>query len=360
MSEPPGVSIIVVNYNNEGFLAAAIESALAQTDPLCEVIVVDDCSMDRSREIIACYGDRIKPVLREANGHQIAALNSAWPLARYPILIFLDSDDLLLSHAVATIAQLWTTDTVKMQFPLMIIDEAGIRLGPVAPKYPPDLTTATIRTELLRTGGSPNSPSSGNAYSRSLLDRVSADGGFELESSREHWMDAVLECNAPFYGEVVTLYEPLGCYRIHGSNLYAFNTINGARFAAKSHTFELKVNYLAQRCRSWGILFDSAVALNGSIWLHECRLCAAKLTKHTTAEFVPFTLRGATKACIRAQLPFVNRILRVIWFIGVAAAPRFLAKRLITLRFVPSRRPIWFEKLLSKLFTVNILRTPHH
>ena len=89
MNLPLGVSIIIVNYNNGRFLAAAIDSALAQDHPLCEVIVVDDCSTDNSRAIIARYGDRVRSVLREVNGHQIAALNSAWPLARYPILIFL-------------------------------------------------------------------------------------------------------------------------------------------------------------------------------------------------------------------------------------------------------------------------------
>jgi hypothetical protein len=358
VSEPPAVSIIVVNYNNGRFLAAAIDSALGQNHPLCEVIVVDDCSTDDSRAIIARYRDRIRSVLRESNGHQIAALNSVWPLARHPILIFLDSDDLLFSHAAATVAGLWTAETVKMQFPLMTIDEAGRQIGHMAPKYPPNLTTATIRRELLRTGGSPNSPASGNAYSRSLVDRISADGGFELGSSREHWMDAVLECNAPFYGEVATLYGPLGCYRFHDSNVSAFNTINSARFTAMSHTFELKVGYLAQRCRNWGIPFDPVAALNSSIWLHECRLCAAKLTKETADEPVPFTLRGATKACIRAQLPFVNRILRVIWFICVAAAPRSLAKRLIALRFAPSQRPAWFESLLTKLSKVEILPSP--
>ena len=84
MSKPWGVSIIIVNYNNEQFLTAAIESALGQDHSLCEVIVVDDCSTDNSRAIIARYGDRTRSVLREANGHQIAALNSAWPLAPIP------------------------------------------------------------------------------------------------------------------------------------------------------------------------------------------------------------------------------------------------------------------------------------
>jgi Glycosyl transferase family 2 len=48
MSEPQGVIIIVVNYNNERFLAPAIDSALGQSHPLCEVIVVDYCSTDDS------------------------------------------------------------------------------------------------------------------------------------------------------------------------------------------------------------------------------------------------------------------------------------------------------------------------
>ena len=95
MSELWGVSIIVVNYNNAEFLGTAIDSALGQNHPVCEVIVVDDCSTDNSRAIITGYGDRIRSALRETNGGQTAALNSAWPLARYPILIFLDSDDVL-------------------------------------------------------------------------------------------------------------------------------------------------------------------------------------------------------------------------------------------------------------------------
>ena len=82
MNEPRGVSIIVVNYNNAEFLATAIDSALGQDHPICEVIVVDDCSTDGSQSEIARYGDRIRSVLRETNGGQTAALNSAWPLAR--------------------------------------------------------------------------------------------------------------------------------------------------------------------------------------------------------------------------------------------------------------------------------------
>jgi len=92
-----GVSIIVLNYNYGRFLAEAIDSALNQNHQLCEVIVVDDGSTDNSRAVIARYGDRIRSVLRETNDGQILALKDVWPLARHPILIFLDADDLLFS-----------------------------------------------------------------------------------------------------------------------------------------------------------------------------------------------------------------------------------------------------------------------
>jgi hypothetical protein len=347
MTGPLGVSIVVVNYNNERFLAAAIDSALSQDHPLCEVIVVDDCSADNSRAVISRYNDRIRSVLRETNGHQVAALNSAWPLARYPILIFLDSDDLLLPYAAATVAGNWTSKTVKMQFPLATIDIAGRQFGHVAPKYPPNLDTATIRSALLRTGGSPNSPASGNAYSQSLLEIVTRDGGFDLENPREHWMDAILECNAPFYGEVVTIYEPLACYRIHDSNLYAVNGVDNAHFTMLLNTFSFKLDYLASRCRAWGIPFDAAAVRTRSPWTLECSLAAAKLepTKAPAREPICTSVFRATRAYIDAPMPVSQRIFRTLWFVSVAVSPRAVARRLITLRFVVAERPRWLERV---------------
>src|SRR5215469_9640470 len=266
MSGLPGVTIIVVNYNNGRFLAVAIESALGQNYPLCEVIVVDDCSTDNSRGVIERYCDRIRVVLKEQNEGQTSSLNSTWPLARFPILIFLDSDDVLLPHAAATIASRWTAATVKTQSPLLTIDKEGRQIGHVAPKYPPNLDTETLRRTLLRTGGCPVSPSSGNACSRALLETITSDGGFDVENPREMWMDQILECSAPFYGEVVTIYEPLACYRIHDGNGFALNRIDKACFDKMSRLFTLRLDYFTERCRIWGIAFDPAAARNRSIW----------------------------------------------------------------------------------------------
>lgn len=351
---PLGVSIIVASYNNERFLAAAIDSALGQGYPLCEVIVVDDCSTDNSRVVIASYGDQIRSVLRNTNGGQIAALNSAWPFARHPILIFLDSDDVLFPHAAATVTRNWTATTVKAQFPLETIDKAGRQLGRVAPKYPPNMDTATIRAELLRIGGTYTSPASGNAYSRSLLERLSADGAFDLENLREHWMDAVLECNAPFYGKIITIYEPLACYRFHDSNYTSQSTIDNARLAKLSHCFALKLDYLAWRCLAWGIPFDPAAAGNRSLWYLECRLSAVKLGQNPMCESITRTLCRALKACIDSSMPVSLRIVRAVWFVSVAVTPPILAKRLIALRFVATQRPKWFERLFVRVAPARV------
>jgi glycosyltransferase involved in cell wall biosynthesis len=355
MSEPRGVSIIVVNYNNAEFLAAAIDSALGQSHPYCEVIVVDDCSTDSSQAVISRYGDRIRILLKEQNGGQTAALNSAWPLARYPILIFLDSDDVLLPHAAATVASRWTAETVKTQSPLITIDKAGQQVGHVTPKYPPNLDTATLRKTLLRAGGCPVSPSSGNACSRALLEAITCDGGFDLENLREMWMDFILEFNAPFYGEVVTIYEPLACYRIHGSNLYTMNKIDPARFAAECRTFELRLDYFIGRCRKWGIPFDPAAARNRSIWRLECRLAADKLAcaKDPLADSVWRILSYTLKAYMNRELPVSNRIIRAVWLLVVAVSPRPLARRLIGFRFLPIERPAWLRCIFRTIVNIT-------
>jgi cellulose synthase/poly-beta-1,6-N-acetylglucosamine synthase-like glycosyltransferase len=54
--------------NYARFLKGAIDSALSQTWPNIEVIVVDDGSTDSSRDIIASYGRRVIPVLKPNGG----------------------------------------------------------------------------------------------------------------------------------------------------------------------------------------------------------------------------------------------------------------------------------------------------
>ena len=67
MSEPL-VSICIRNFNYEKGVSFAIESALAQTYQNIEVIVLDDGSTDRSRDVIARFGDQVRAVFQENQG----------------------------------------------------------------------------------------------------------------------------------------------------------------------------------------------------------------------------------------------------------------------------------------------------
>jgi hypothetical protein len=167
-------------------------------------------------------------------------------------------------------------------------------------------------------------------------------------------MDTIRECNAPFYGEVVTVYEPLACYRVHDGNDSLQTTVDKARFDKMSRYFACKLDYLVGRCQIWGVKFDPVAARNCSIWSPECRLVVDKFSgdKDPLDEPVWYTLFRALKACMRARLPLSNRIVRAAWFVSVAISPRVFARRLIVLCLVITERPAWFERILTTVANI--------
>jgi glycosyltransferase involved in cell wall biosynthesis len=92
----PLVSIIIPCYNAEKFVEEAITSALSQTYPNVEVIVVDDGSGDRSLEVIQTFKDRIRYEVTPNRG-ACAARNLGLQLSQGEYIQFLDADDVLVS-----------------------------------------------------------------------------------------------------------------------------------------------------------------------------------------------------------------------------------------------------------------------
>lgn len=86
------VSVIIPAYNAAAFVCEAVNSALAQTHPDVEVIVVDDSSTDDTPDVLARYGSRIR-VHRQPNGGVSSARNTGASLATGDWVSFLDADD---------------------------------------------------------------------------------------------------------------------------------------------------------------------------------------------------------------------------------------------------------------------------
>jgi glycosyltransferase involved in cell wall biosynthesis len=105
----PSVSVLLTTYNRERFVAAAIESVLAQTYDDFELVIVDDGSSDRTVEIARSYerlDRRVGVVVNEQNLGDYANRNRAAQLARGPLLKFHDSDDLMYPHCLATMVRM--------------------------------------------------------------------------------------------------------------------------------------------------------------------------------------------------------------------------------------------------------------
>jgi glycosyltransferase involved in cell wall biosynthesis len=100
MSEAPRVSVIMAVYNEESFLAEAVESVLAQGFEDFEVIISDDGSTDATNRIAHSFAERdperIRVLSAERNQGKPFALNRALAVRRGELIAWLDGDDVML------------------------------------------------------------------------------------------------------------------------------------------------------------------------------------------------------------------------------------------------------------------------
>jgi glycosyltransferase involved in cell wall biosynthesis len=208
-------SIIIGNYNYGRFLGQSIDSALRQTCPVAEVIVVDDGSTDQSREIIARYGDQIVPLLKD-NGGMGSTYNRGFPASRGELVIFLDADDMLAPSAVESALAVFRPGVAKVHWPLYEVDGDGTPTGAVVPRRP--LQEGDLLAALIADGPDAylSPPTSGNAWARDFLASVlpMSEAAF-----RQH-ADMYLATLAPVFGQIRAVPVPLGYYRVHGGNDY--------------------------------------------------------------------------------------------------------------------------------------------
>lgn len=102
MSTSPAVSIIIPTYNDEAWIAEALESCVQQTLAEIEVICVDDASTDSTAAVIEsfCARDpRVRLIQLETNGSAFQARRVGIEAAAAPYTLFLDGDDELTPDA---------------------------------------------------------------------------------------------------------------------------------------------------------------------------------------------------------------------------------------------------------------------
>jgi glycosyltransferase involved in cell wall biosynthesis len=97
----PRVSVIIPAYNADRYVGQAIQSILDQTFGAFEIIVVDDGSTDRTREVVSTFDDpRIRYAYQDNRG-PAAARNTGIEIAAGAYIAPLDADDLAQPHRLA-------------------------------------------------------------------------------------------------------------------------------------------------------------------------------------------------------------------------------------------------------------------
>jgi len=344
-STSPLVSIIINNYNYSHFLRDAVNSALNQTYARVEIIVVDDGSTDNSREIIAEYGNRIISVLKE-NGGQASAFNAGFAVSKGDIVIFLDADDVLLPETAQEVVKIWEPKLSKVQWRLQLVNEKLQLLPQTWPPKWQSMPSGDLRPAILRWRYYPSPPTSGNAFSRWLLEKI-------LPMPEREWRiaaDSYLLSLAALYGEVQSIDKVLGYYRIHGSNLWYDEGPNIRKLIQMVQTGNAQKQLLERAARNLGLNFEGRlIPIASKVELALAVLAPQELKAlGISTNRLRIAFNGIHSSLVWPYFPNLwARVRLITWFALVASLPRPLARGLTLFGMFPATRPPWLARFLQ-------------
>jgi glycosyltransferase involved in cell wall biosynthesis len=199
-------SIVIPCYNAESWVAQAIESALGQTYPNVEVVVVDDGSTDSSLQVIERFKERIRYVTGPNRGPS-AARNRGLQLARGEWIQFLDADDLLHPEKLAL-----SFSSLAVAPKADFIWAPNLKFSGATPAMPFYGTLEAAQVSVSRRALDAIYAPSAAVFNRRFLDAVGA-----WDELLTRWVD--LEYHARIAARMSTLIRidvPLYFYRQHG------------------------------------------------------------------------------------------------------------------------------------------------
>lgn len=243
----PRFTICIPNYNYERYIGETIQGVLDQEDGDLEVIVADNCSTDRSVEIIRGFEDpRVKLFENQTNVGFARNLDMAAKHATGDIVIMVSSDDVVRPQALSTYRKVFDAvedpDNTIVSSTFDVIDAEGSTIGRSGPR-PEAFSDVDRDAQLQKVTGfvthradadvllrrclrSMTNPFNfaSTAFPRKLYDRVEGYGGGRLMNPDKwfHWRLLQVAKAAVFVD------EPLFCYRWHAANQTAQQAAEGA------------------------------------------------------------------------------------------------------------------------------------
>ncbi len=315
----PLVTALIDTYNHQRFIAAAIESVLAQDFPAgkMEIVVVDDGSTDRTPARVKAFGDHVR-YIRKRNGGQASALNLGFEESRGEIIVMLDGDDVWLPQKARRVVeefeknpaagmvfhpyQYWMQDEDARESDDQD-DENGPQVDPAfrpLSGYLPDSSTA------MRQFG-------GFGTCSMALRRKVASELFPIPASLKIFADCFLIAGAIFLAPVASIPECLTRYRHHNANLASISELDMQRLAQRNESFRVARQEIADWLAGRGFRGSHPAA---DVLLRRMELVQRLLS---------FSLQAPGRAQYFAYLRDHHRVYSPLWTV-----PRRFANRLTT------------------------------
>lgn len=226
------VSIALATHNGEQYLPAQLDSLAKQTNPPAELVIVDDCSGDRTIEMVSAFAARAPfPVRVTRNEWRLGFRDSfmrAAKLCTSELIAFCDQDDIWGPNKLATIVRCFDDRDVLLAYHnAVLIGPAGKRTGRLYPAsggaktFPPLSRHPWLVI-----------PGFLQVFRRELVDYSSLYG----EARDLHWPDLPMPHDrwfvllASVLGSVVFVAQPLAHYRQHHGNAFGAYFDRRARF----------------------------------------------------------------------------------------------------------------------------------
>lgn len=210
----PLVSVIMPSYNHEGFISEAIESVLNQTFADLELIIIDDASKDKSKEIIKVYEERdsrIRTIFHNENEGIARTMNEGLEEAKGKFIAFTASDDVWVKDKLEKqIKVLEQNENLIVWAEAEIIDAHSNPTGELfTQRYHASerKKSGDIFEELLR----------GNFIGDRILKRGNL-GDIRFNEALKYLNDYQFDVDLATKYEYYFIQEPLAKYRIHDRN----------------------------------------------------------------------------------------------------------------------------------------------
>lgn len=330
-TETLSVALVVLNHNYARFLADAIDSALAQSVPYEQVLVVDDGSTDDSRQVLERYRGRVELLFKD-NGGQLSAARAALTHVRCTYVHYLDADDYLVPQARALIGQHMHGEPVKLQFRMRCVNQ-GNSLQSVIPAYPRTYDNAAMLRDHRLLGMSICPPTSANVFRSDILRALPLQ-----RLDPWDYIDGTPNLAMPYCGEVKTVDQVIVSYRLHKSNVSQHQDPTKERLGEE-------VNRLRRRWRELPHIVARAAGPKPGRALLELEarhMIGAIEGRHDLGLAFSYI-----HTLMRSGMPTRKKALLVLWSLGLTCAPSRFAEPLIRARRSAVNRGQFTRKLVS-------------